>query len=346
MKKIKIRFTDFWSDQNTPDSTFFRLLSNHFNIEISENPDYIIYSVFGYEYLKYNCIRIFFTGEQVCPDFDISDYAIGFESLTFGDRYLRFPLYALGKLPEDFLEIEKDYKEIDINRFNNRDFAVFTYSNSKATSPRDDFFLRLNIRKKVVSPGKHLNNTGFYVDDKVSFESNFKFSIAFENASYLGYTTEKIIDSFAAKTIPIYYGDESVENDFHPESFINLHNFDTFDDAIDYIISLENDPNRLSEILHHKKFKSNVYLYHQQLLDFFVNIFQQDLISAKRRPNSNRVQEKNRKLKFIAYVYRFKHSKIYRLFVGIAKKIFNFKNFIILKFRGWYFATFYGYVHI
>ena len=62
---------------------------------LSNNPDYLFYSGFGYEHLKYNCIRIFFTGECITPDFNECDYAIGFDRLDFGDRYLRFPLFYL-----------------------------------------------------------------------------------------------------------------------------------------------------------------------------------------------------------------------------------------------------------
>ena len=61
----------------------------------SEDPDYIIYSGFGNDHLKYDCIRIFFTGECITPDFNECDYAIGFDRLTFGDRYARIPLYNI-----------------------------------------------------------------------------------------------------------------------------------------------------------------------------------------------------------------------------------------------------------
>lgn len=61
---------------------------------MSENPDYVFYSVFSNEYLLYpNAVRVFFTGENIAPDFQMCDYAIGFERLLFGDRYIRFPFY-------------------------------------------------------------------------------------------------------------------------------------------------------------------------------------------------------------------------------------------------------------
>lgn len=35
---------------------------------------------------KYDCIKIFFTGEEQSPDFNIADYAVGYDDIRFGDR--------------------------------------------------------------------------------------------------------------------------------------------------------------------------------------------------------------------------------------------------------------------
>ena len=146
MKKIKLKFVDFWSDQNNKESNFYKLLSLRFEIEISDNPEFIIYSVFGYDHIKYDCVRIFFTGEQVSPDFDIADYAIGFDYIDFGDRYIRFPLFALNYSPRELERIESFYNNT-IDQYLNREFCSFVYSNSKATSPRDGFFHLLHSQK-------------------------------------------------------------------------------------------------------------------------------------------------------------------------------------------------------
>ena len=64
--------------------------------------------------------------------------------------------------------------------------------------------------KHIDSGGKYKNNIGAPVADKLAFLSEGKFNIAFENSSANGYTTEKLIEAFAAGTIPLYWGDESV----------------------------------------------------------------------------------------------------------------------------------------
>jgi alpha(1,3/1,4) fucosyltransferase len=299
-KIIKVKFVDFWSNQNNIDSEFYKILSKKFNIEFSDKPDYLFFSVFGYEHLKYDCIRIFYTGEQVSPDFDIVDYAIGFDNIIFNDRYVRFPLFALKYSPSELRNIETRYNELSLDEFIKRDFCSFVYSNAKPTSPRDLFFDKLNQELKVSSGGRHLNNINKIIHDKKMFESKFRFSIAFENTSYKGYITEKLIDSYAASTIPIYYGDLDVEKDIIPDSFINLHRFDTFESAIKYILDLNEDPQLMIRILQKKKFKDHVFHYENDLLMFLENVFFQEYSNAFRRPNSSWAIAKVRRLRFIS----------------------------------------------
>jgi alpha(1,3/1,4) fucosyltransferase len=60
MRKIKINFTDFWPGFNPVDNYFFNLLKADYQIEISDQPDYLFFSIFGNNHLKFNCIKIFY----------------------------------------------------------------------------------------------------------------------------------------------------------------------------------------------------------------------------------------------------------------------------------------------
>lgn len=234
---MKIKFVDgFFAEDIT-----MRILNEICDggIEISENPDYIFCSV-GYqaEALKYDCPRIFLTGENIVPDFNCYDYAMGFHYMKFEDRYKRIPLYCFYE--NDYLEaIQKHSKNID---FEAKKFCNFVYSNGRdAIKDRDSFFYKLSAYKQVDSGGGHLNNVGGPVEDKISFQKNYKFSIAFENASVNGYTTEKILHAFAAGTIPIYYGNPKIAEEFNPKSFINCHNYDSFDAVIEHVKQVDQD---------------------------------------------------------------------------------------------------------
>ena len=84
MKHLKINFADFWPDFDYKKWLLYRILSNLYEIEISDQPDYLFCSSFGYSHWKYqDCIRIYYTAENIVPDFNIFDYAISFHYLDF-----------------------------------------------------------------------------------------------------------------------------------------------------------------------------------------------------------------------------------------------------------------------
>jgi hypothetical protein len=100
----------------------------------------------------------------------------------------------------------------------------------------------------VDCPGRVLNNCrpfdehNYSFRGKVDYLKDYRFTIAFENQSTVGYTTEKIIHPFIAGSIPIYWGNPKVAELFNPEAFINCHDFDDFESVISHVIQVDNDP--------------------------------------------------------------------------------------------------------
>lgn len=94
MKSLKIKFVDFWPGFN-PNDNFITNALKGYEIVITDTPDYLFFSIFGYSHLKYNCVKIMFVGENIVPDFNLCDYAMGFDFLNFGDRYMRLPLFLI-----------------------------------------------------------------------------------------------------------------------------------------------------------------------------------------------------------------------------------------------------------
>lgn len=228
---LKVKFVDFSSDAIR--NMTMKILAERFPmVQESDNPDFLFYSVFGYEHLKYDCVRIFWTGENIQPDFNICDYAVGFSYMNYEDRYIRVPLYFF---------YEKDYaraikKHLNANNVaGEKKFCNFVYSNGNASPERKKFFDLLSAYKHVDSGGRYINNIGGAVGDKYSFQKQYKFSIAFENSSSSGYTTEKILQAFAAGTIPIYWGDPNVGKEFNTGAFINCHDYSSFEDVVQVV---------------------------------------------------------------------------------------------------------------
>ncbi|PUD13967.1 fucosyltransferase, partial [Helicobacter pylori] len=91
---------------------------------------------------------------------------------------------------------------------------------------------------------------GYKVKNKNEFLSQYKFNLCFENSQGYGYVTEKILDAYFSHTIPIYWGSPSVAKDFNPKSFVNVHDFKNFDEAIDYIKYLHAHQNAYLDMLY------------------------------------------------------------------------------------------------
>ncbi|WP_300440071.1 glycosyltransferase family 10 [Christiangramia sp.] len=319
MKTIKIWFTDFYKGFDAERNYFYSLLSDMYVIELNQkNPDYLIYSCYGNDYLNYDCIRIYYTGENLVPNFNLCDYAIGFHFIDFGDRYLRYPNFAL------FKDQFESLLESPAEEFSNQKefFCNFIYSNSEAAPQRDDFFYRLNRYKKVSSPGSHLNNMqidigGRFQQDwmysKLNFQSKCKFSIAFENSSSPGYTTEKIMHAFIANSIPIYWGNPQVGKDFNNHAFINCHEYNNFEEVIEKVKEIDTNTELYLAMLAQPAFKRNKIpeqLNTKELIHFFKIIFDQDISLARKRPLYGTTAKYQKNLKSIVKL----NSKVKNLF--------------------------------
>jgi hypothetical protein len=243
-KKIKILFVDFWPGFKQDDNYFYNLLKEEFDVEISNNPDYLFFSVFGNTYQNYKCPKIFYTGENV----DIhpnADYSFSFDETTDKNYQLKHYL-----LYDGYYDLVKPKKIEDWMA--NRKFCSFVVSNGNSKL-RNEFFLKFSKYKKVDSGGRHYNNLGFLLNDKLEFLKNYKFNICFENDAHRGYnqyyTTEKLMQSMQANTIGIYYGNTQIGKEFNKKSFIDVRDFLNLDEAVEYIIELDNNDDKYLEML-------------------------------------------------------------------------------------------------
>uniref|UniRef100_UPI001F099FFD glycosyltransferase family 10 domain-containing protein n=1 Tax=Helicobacter pylori TaxID=210 RepID=UPI001F099FFD len=130
-----------------------------------------------------------------------------------------------------------------------RGFASFVASNPNAPI-RNAFYDALNSIEPVAGGGSVKNTLGYKVKNKNEFLSQYKFNLCFENSQGYGYVTEKILDAYFSHTIPIYWGSPSVAKDFNPKSFVNVHDFKDFDEAIDYVRYLHTHPNAYLDMLY------------------------------------------------------------------------------------------------
>lgn len=287
---IKIAFCDFYRNFDPKVFPITKMILESYEVELTDvkHADYVFFSVFGEDhwFVPERCVKIFFTGENITPDFNACDYAIGFDWLDFGDRYLRYPLYYTYSNETNYAMENKHKcdvkKELEIKK----DFCSITVSNDDRNPIFKLLFERLSEYKKVDSGGKWRNNMGGRVNDKLAFDRTHKFSIVCENSASPGYTTEKIVQAYAANCIPIYWGDPDISKVFNTRSFINVTDFASVDAVVDCVKQLDSDDNLYAAMMKEPALVSQEYSKDQQeqvLFKFLDNIFSQSQNDSLRR---------------------------------------------------------------
>ena len=190
------------------------------------------------------------------------------------------PLY--GNLIQQVMH-KNDFDKSEIEK--KTEFCSFVYSNSKACTKRREFFELLSEYKKVNSGGRYLNNIGGPVEDKMEFQLKHKFVIAFENSQYPGYTTEKIMEAFAAKTIPIYWGDPVIARTFNNKAFVNCNDYSNFEQVVERVKEIDQNDELYQSMMREPAFSSDysVEKAYEQWDHFLDRIFEQPIELCKRR---------------------------------------------------------------
>lgn len=312
-----IYFAGFWPDFNMENNFIINTIRKFCRVKICEKPQYLFVGPFSDDFLNYDCVRIFYTGENLCPDFRVFDYAIGFEYMEYLDRYMRFPNWAIPELYEKNVNLMKckhlNVGGIDSNLFE-RGFCSFVVSkgNGYVSEIREQIFRILSEYKKVDSGGRFLNNIGCPdgVEDKLDFQSRYKFAIAAENSSQPGYTTEKIVDAFAANTIPIYWGDPLITKEFNAKAFINLNDYENLEEAVSQIIQIDNSKEKYYEMISEPALLVE-HQYMEELYTFLYNIFRQPYSKAFRRDAIGYNKKQEERMKKMCAI---ENSKIYKIF--------------------------------
>ena len=211
---------------------------NQTNFKINVNtdkPDFLFFDMWGIEHLnpKYeDSVKIAAFSENYLPDLNQADYALSQAHIMYMDRYFKFPIFIwiLNKLRR--YDIKKIRREAIKKK---KKFCAAVISSNQTTEYfRFNFIKELNKYKKIDMGGRAFNNVGGRVKNKINFLSFYKFSFAMENTKGDGYASEKIIDSFIAGTIPIYYGDYMIDEYINPKAFILIKGEKDIKNKIEY----------------------------------------------------------------------------------------------------------------
>ncbi len=100
-----------------------------------------------------------------------------------------------------------------------------------------------------------------------------QYGIAIENFSNKGYFSEKILDCFLLKTIPIYWGCSNIGDFFNTEGIIQFQNVDDLIEKINNIDPMHYDNNWVQSAVEENYNKALKYVdYIQNIVDSITNI--------------------------------------------------------------------------
>lgn len=130
-----------------------------------------------------------------------------------------------GEEPRTISPVVPSYVGCDVSA---KRFAVSFLTSSKRQFPghilRQEIFDKLPERAGALEVHKHRSPP--IVPDKRTVLEPYMFSIVPENSKHSGYYSEKIVDCFIAKTVPLYWGCTDISKHFNENGIVCFENCD------------------------------------------------------------------------------------------------------------------------
>lgn len=296
MKTLKLYYAGFWENFDKEDNFFSEILKQRYEIVLDPvNPDFLICSSLGqpFEYMRYDCPRIMYTGEFNSADFTAIDYFIGYDDISFGDRAYRYPYYLYDYQKESvFKRCGQPLTEEEARKIlrQKKYFCNYIFGHDTQLGIRERILEALEDYKRVECAGTHRNNMPggkrYSMMEKMPFMEQCKFTICAESVCYPGYTSEKIGHAFQAHTIPIYFGDPDVHKDFNEKAFLCYKASDDIDDLVRKVRELDQNDDLYIAMLCQNRYNTDGFeeKKFRGLEEFLFHIFDQEKEAAYRRP--------------------------------------------------------------
>ena len=111
---------------------------------------------------------------------------------------------------------------------------------------------------------------------KVEVFSESQFGVAIENTQHRGYFTEKILDLFLLKTVPIYWGCSNIKDFFNPIGIIYITSIDEAIYKMNHLLD-SNYYSKIQDVIEENYKKALQYVdYEQNIVNYITKVFKEN----------------------------------------------------------------------
>lgn len=259
---VTVAVTNFW-DGFDPESGFVKvLLDRAFGswrvIDSPRRADIVLTSVFPHVGTAYPAKTVAIIWENHRPCYECYHWSLSCDFEDHGGRNVRLPQWTSTLMwrdgvrqppiscggahgHEDSLDIDVLMRRREGPRPARGRFCGFVARNPVA------FRMAAAEALSAIAPVDLYGPITGRPDPRSKFEilADHDFSLCFENSVHPGYHTEKVLHAWAAGTIPLYWGAESVGRDFNPAAFVNRIDFPDTESFVAHVRALAADPDRI-----------------------------------------------------------------------------------------------------
>lgn len=216
---IYIYWHGFWSNMNIEDCQILDFLRESMKDEIlirtnkARKADIFICSCLKKELISRkfdHCLKIIFLGENIRPYYKNYDLSLTSDINEYRGRNINLPLWLLEL---DLFNRNRNYDDREIYNidlfcnervidFSKRKSGIVYIGNNEEPFRQSIIYDLSKAIKNLHKYGSQSNP----IENKIALLEKYKGSIAFENSFYPGYVTEKIIHTYLAGSMTLYWG--------------------------------------------------------------------------------------------------------------------------------------------
>ncbi len=249
---LKICATNFWADFSMDRGLVKYLVDVAFGdwtlCESQADADLVLTSVFPHRAAERPHKTLAIIWENVRPNYSFYAYSLSSDPDHYGGRNFRLPhwyrevAWSPDYLPWDLSgEGSHGHEPLLPLPFlmqprsepfpTRRKFCAFVARNP------EPYRMMTAEAMRAIAPVDAYGLIAGSVESRSKYEilRDYAFSMCFENSLFPGYHTEKLVQAWAAGTIPLYFGDRSVELDFNRGAFLNRHDFPSLDAFVEEV---------------------------------------------------------------------------------------------------------------